>query len=221
MAIHPDWKIKDDDIEGLSHIANVLSQPPEYYQKRIQKIGFLGKDTRLLDAACGSGIWAVAAAKLNKEVCGIDSSEKYLAVAREIKKNLKIVNCKLKIGKLERLPYPAEYFDYVICYNAWMYTHRQESIREMYRVMKPGGKIYLGCIAGFGYYLMLALEGIKKGHRSLIFTALRAIKDRVYMTVEESKKLLQEEDLKILKISPSPDFKLKKNWYVYEIIGEK
>lgn len=219
--IHPDWGTKESDIKDLSHIATVLTFPPKYYQRRIQKIGFTGKKTKLLDAACGSGIWALAAAKLNKEVEGIDSSEKYLAVARKIQKSLKIGNCKLKIGHLENLPYPAGHFDYVICYNAWMYTQRKKSLKEMYRVLKPGGKIYLGCISGLGYYLMLALEAIKKGDRGLMLTALKAIKNKVYMTEKESRKLLEEENSRILGISSSPDFKIKDIRYVYEILAEK
>ena len=244
MKIHPNWRIKDEEIRGLPHISNVLSRPLEYYKKRIQKIGFLGKNTRLLDAACGSGVWAIASSYLNLEVFGIDSTEKYLSVAQKIKKSLsakgrsasggKIDNLKLKIGHLEHLPYPDKYFDYVVCYNAWMYTDRLKSLAEMFRVLKPGGKIYLGCIAGLGYYLMLTLQGVKEGNRSLFFTALRAIWDKIYMTEKESRDLLEKQGFKILglagagmlgepKVKIEPDFQIKKIgfWYIYEILAEK
>ena len=232
--IHPDWKLKEEKVEGLSHIANVLSRPPEYYKKRIQKIGFFGKNTRLLDAACGSGVWAMAASYLNKEVKGIDSTEKYLAVAQDIKRNLEIRNLRLEIGKLEKMPYPDKHFDYVICYNAWMYTAREKSLEEMYRVMKPGGKIYLGCIAGLGYYLLLAIQGLKEGNRGLIFEGIKAIKNRVYMTEQESRDLLEKQGFKILglagagllgdpNIKIEPDFRRSKIgfWCIYEILAEK
>jgi len=234
MKIEKSWKIYQKDVEGLAHIQNVLSYPIKYYRKRIQKIGFSGKKTKLLDAACGAGVWGIAASYLSGEVAGIDSTEKYLKVAQDIQNSLKIKNLKLKIGKLEHLPYLDKYFDYIICYNAWMYTDRVKSLGEMFRVLKPGGKIYLGCIAGLGYYLLLTLQGMKEGNRNLIFTALRAIKDRVYMTEKESRKLLEKQGFKILglsgagvlgdpKVKIEPDFRIKKIgfWNIYEILAEK
>lgn len=221
MKIEKSWKINEKDIEGLSHIKNVLSKSIKYYKKRIQKIGFVGKNTRLLDAACGAGVWGIAASYLNYEVYGIDSTEKYLKVASDIQKNLIIANLKLEIGRLEKLPYPDKYFDYIICYNAWMYTQRKRSLGEMFRILKPGGKIYLGCISGLGYYLILAFEALRKGDRSLFFTALKAIKNRVYMTEKESRNLIGKQGFKITRLSVSPDFSLKKKGYVFEIIAIK
>ncbi len=233
-SIHPDWKIASVVVKDLPHIATMLSLPLEYYQTRIKKIGFFGRETNVLDAACGSGVWAMAASRLNREVQAIDATEKYLAVAEEVKKNLKIENLKLEIGKLENLPYPNNYFDYMICYNAWMYTRRQESLKEMGRVLKSGGRIYLGCISGLGYYLMLALQGLREGNRGLILTALRAMRDRVYMTKKESRDLLEKQGFRILGMGPDGvlgDQKIKVKpifsakflgfWKVYEILAEK
>lgn len=233
-SIHPSWQIKDACVKGLSHIASVLTLPPEYYKKRIQKVGFTGRSARLLDAACGSGIWAFAASYLNKRVEGIDATEKYLVVAKEINEQLGRKNLQLKLGRLEKLPYKDKYFDYVLCYNAWMYTARPKSLKEMYRVLKPGGKIYLGCIAGLGYYLMLIWQGIKEGNRGLIFTALRAIKYRVFMTEKESRGLLEKQGFKVMSFAPDgqigdqrieiePVYPAKKYgfWCVYEILAIK
>ncbi len=232
--IDPSWKIKKDLVKDLPHIASVLSWPRKYYQKRITKIGFVGKDTCLLDAACGSGIWSIAASYHNKEIRAIDATKKYLSVAKEINLKYQRKNLQLKLGKLENLPYPDEYFNYVICYNAWMYTYRQKSLQEMYRVLKPGGKIYLGSIAGFGYYLMLIFQGFKAGNRVLVLTALRAIRDRVYMAEKESRYLLGKRGFKILsldsdaqvgdsKIKVKPVFSAKflGFWNIYEILAER
>lgn len=236
--IHPSWKIKDERVQELSHIANMLTFPREYFEERIQKIAFMGKSTYLLDAACGAGIWAIAASYRNREVRAIDSTEKYLTVGKVIQRELKIAfrhaNLKFKIGKLEHLPYPDKYFDFVLCYNAWMYTRREQSLKEMWRVLKPGGRIYLGSIAGLGYYLDLALQGLIKGNRGLAITALRAIKDRVYMTEKESRDLLEKQGFKILgfgsdgevgndkiKIKPIFPAKFLGFWHTYEILGEK
>lgn len=232
--IDPSWGIEKDCVQGLPHITSMLSWPITYYQKRIQKLGFVGKKTRLLDAACGCAVWAVAGAGLNKEICGIDSTKEYLAVGESIKVKLKIENLKLKLGKLESLPYPDKYFDYIVCYNAWMYTNREKSLKEMDRVLKPGGMIYLASIAGLGYYWLLSWQAIKAGDRGLLLTALKAIKDKVYMTEKQSIKLLEKQGFKVFslggdaeigkeKIKVKPIFPIKKMgfWVIYEILAEK
>lgn len=226
------WKVKVP--VDLKHIVRMLAYPPEYYKKRIQKIGFMGTNKRLLDAACGAGVWAAAASYLNKEVVGIDVTEKYLNVAKDINSKFGRKNLKLIIGYLEKLPYPDKYFDYVVCYDAWMYTNRHKSLQEMYRVLKSDGKIYLGGIAGFGWYLYLLCEGLKKGDRNLIITVLKAIKNRIFMTEYESKKLIEKQGFKILslaadaqigdpkiKIKPIFSAKFLGFWNVYEILAQK
>jgi ubiquinone/menaquinone biosynthesis C-methylase UbiE len=226
------WKIKVPS--DLKHIISVLSYSPDYNKKRLEKIGFTGKNTKLLDAACGCGAWAVTASYLNLQVKGIDSTPKYLAVGKEINSRFKRKNLNLEIGVLEKLPYKDKTFDYIVCYDAWMYTKRAESLKEMHRVLKAGGKIYLGSIAGFGWYLSLIAEGFKKGSRNLIITALKAIKNHVYMTEKESRNLLEKQGFKILgvgsdgslgdkKLKIEPMFGTKKFgfWCVYEILGQK
>lgn len=226
------WKVKVP--VTLSHIASVLSFPPEYYQKRVRKIGFTGKNTRLLDAACGAGIWAIGASYDNQSVEAIDATKKYLAVAKAINAQLKRKNLKIKRGKLENLPYPDNYFDYIICYDAWMYTQRQRGLQEMTRVLKPGGKIYLGCVAGLGWYLSLIVQGLIRGDRGLILLAIGAIKNRVFMSRRESLQLLKKEHFQVLGFGPDgqigdPKIKIKPVypakflglWQVYEILAEK
>jgi len=226
------WKVSV--LPSLGHIRSVLSFPPRYYQKRIQKIGFTGKNTRLLDAACGAGIWAIGASYYNRNVEAIDATEKYLAVAKDINAQLKRKNLKIKRGKLENLPYPDNYFDYIICYDAWMYTQRAKSLREMARVLKSGGKIYLGCIAGLGWYLSLIVQGLIRGDRGLILLALGAMKNRVFMAKKTSLYFLAKEHFQVLgfgsdgqigdpkiKIKPVYPPKFLGFWRVYEILAEK
>ncbi len=231
MKIDKDWKTVQSENEN---IATMLSYSPKYYQKRLEKIGFEGKKTKLLDAGCGAGHWTAAASDINKEVCGIDSTETYLAVAYEIKEKLKIENCKLKIGKLENLPYSDNYFDFVFSYCVWMYTDRSKSIKEIYRVLKPGGKIYLGAITGLGWYLKMIGQAIINGDRNLLIESLRAIKDRIHTNESEARKLFKENNFRIIgldkdaslgdkkiKIKPIYQDKILGFWNVYEILAIK
>ena len=232
VKIDPAWKITTS--LPSRHIEEVLTYSPAYYLKRLEKIGFTGKNSRILDAGCGAGIFTVAASRLNKQVKAIDATDKYLAVAKEITAKLKLKNIELRQGKIESLPYPDNYFDFIICYDVWMYTNRLKSLQEMFRVLKPGGKIYLGLIAGLGWYLDLIWQGIRDGKPNLIRISLKAINDRVFTPLNETEELLQKTGFKLLaqgadgqagdkKIKITPIFPDKKFgfWDTYEVLAEK
>ncbi|MBM2820853.1 MAG: Methyltransferase type 11, partial [Candidatus Berkelbacteria bacterium] len=176
----------------------MLNFPPEYYEKRLRKIGFTGKDRTLLDAGCGAGHWSLAASNLVKSVSGIDSTEKYLLVAKDIQKGFSKKNIDLIFGKMEKLPYKDNSFDLVFSYCAWMYTKRPKSLKELTRVLKPDGKIYFGAVTGFGWYLKMIGQGIFQGNRQLIWESLKAIKNRVYTNESETRKLFRRNNLRII-----------------------
>jgi SAM-dependent methyltransferase len=46
-------------------------------------------------------------------------------------------------GKGEALPFPAETFDVVLCYSAHQYMDVRPALREMARVLKPGGQLQI------------------------------------------------------------------------------
>lgn len=229
--VKKNWKIA---VPENANIRAMLSYPPDYYQQRLQKIGFYGQKSKLLDAACGAGHWSIAASFLNAQVYGIDSTENYLNVARRINQKFKRKNLKFTFGKMESLPYPDDFFDYVISYCAWMYTDRPLTLKEMYRVLKPGGRIYLGAVAGWGWYFQLIWQGIREGRRYLIFESLKAIKKRIQVTEKEARRLFERQGLKIINFGPDTSLgnpKILVNpfyqqkflglWNVFEILGEK
>ena len=140
MKINKDWRIKKVDNEN---ICIMLGFPLDYYQKRLAKIGFSGKDKIMLDAGCGAGHWSIAGSFLNKNVYGIDLTPKYLDYARALKKGLLRQNLELAEGRIENLPYKDDFFDYVICYSVWMFTDKNKTLEEFYRVLKPDGRLYI------------------------------------------------------------------------------
>ncbi len=60
-------------------------------------------------------------------------------------------------GDSERLPFPAGAFDVVTCANSFHhYPHQDRAVAEMYRVLKPGGRLFLvdGCRDGlWGWFI--------------------------------------------------------------------
>ena len=95
----------------------------------------------VLDVGCGTGVVAITAAKLNAKVSAIDLSPILIERARE---NVAIANVKIDLqdGDVESLPYADQSFDAVLSQFGHMFAPRPEvAIKEMLRVLKPGGII--------------------------------------------------------------------------------
>lgn len=233
------WKIKVEkaklvDGAASNHIAAVLSLGPSYYIKRLEKLGFEGKNTKLLDAGCGAGHWAIAASYLNRQVEGIDSTPKYLDYAFRINKKFKRSNLKFSLGKIEKLPFKNNSFDYIVCFNSWMYTKKELSLKEFYRILKPGGKLYLGEIAGLGWYLNLIFQGFRENKKYLVWESLKAIKRGVHTFPDKAQSMLKKTGFKIkesgsegsvgiknIKVKSLAPYKKYGFVNVYEILAEK
>ena len=130
--------------------------------------------------------------------------------------------------------YPDNHFDYIVCHCVWMYTDREKSLREMIRVLKPGGKIYLGAIADLGWYPKLIWQALKKGDRRLFVESLRAMARGVQISEKTARNLMGKIGLKTFKIGfdsqlGRSEIKVKPIYersffgmrIVYEILAEK
>jgi demethylmenaquinone methyltransferase / 2-methoxy-6-polyprenyl-1,4-benzoquinol methylase len=99
---------------------------------------------RILDVATGTGMVAFGLAERGAEVIGLDQSEAMLGGARarlqrapELAGRLSLV-----IGEAEALPYADGEFDALsFTYLLRYVDHRAATMRELARVLKPGGRI--------------------------------------------------------------------------------
>lgn len=95
---------------------------------------------RVLDVACGTGVLACAAAGVvgpSGEVVGLDVGEDMLAVARR-----KPASVRWVAGRAESLPFPDASFDAVVSQFGFMFfDDRAGALREMMRVLRPGGRL--------------------------------------------------------------------------------
>jgi arsenite methyltransferase len=97
------------------------------------------RGSRVMDVASGAGATACLLAKeFGCSVTGIDSSELMLERARK-----KASQCDLAIefqlGDAHALPASDDSFDVVICECTVCALNKQRVLKEMYRVLKPGG----------------------------------------------------------------------------------
>ncbi len=116
----------------------------------------VGEGQRVLDVACGTGVLAREGRERGARVVGLDINEGMLAVARR-HDGVEWVH-----GAAEELPFDDESFDAVVCqFGLMFFTDRAEALREMRRVLTPGGRMVVAVWATLeqtpGYEAMAAL----------------------------------------------------------------
>jgi demethylmenaquinone methyltransferase/2-methoxy-6-polyprenyl-1,4-benzoquinol methylase len=99
---------------------------------------------RVLDVATGTGMVAAALARRSRcEVVALDQSEAMLAMARERLQSIPLAGqIELVRGEAERLPFADGEFDALTFTYLLRYVDdRAATMRELARVVKPGGRI--------------------------------------------------------------------------------
>ena len=101
-------------------------------------------EVRFLDAGCGDGVLVCAAAARRAVATGVDPDPAMLAAAR-----LRVAEAGLEAtfleGQVERLPFPDSSFDVVASVTVLCFVgDAAGALREMARVLRPGGCLVLG-----------------------------------------------------------------------------
>lgn len=97
-----------------------------------------------LDVACGPGTFTLAFAPHVAHVTGLDITPAILEKGRSAARQQNLVNISWALGKAEKLPWPAAAFDVVtMAYGLHHIGDAAQAVREMARVLKPGGWLAL------------------------------------------------------------------------------
>ena len=95
----------------------------------------------VLEVAPGPGYLSIELAKSSiYKVTGLEISKTFIEIAQDKAKQAN-VDVRFRQGNASAMPFEDKTFDFIICVAAFKnFTQPAEAIREMYRVLKPGGK---------------------------------------------------------------------------------
>jgi ubiquinone/menaquinone biosynthesis C-methylase UbiE len=115
----------------------------------------VGPSPAVLDLGCGTGINLLEAARVlgtGGRLHGIDLSPGMVAEARR-KADAEGLPAVFEVGDAEHLALDEASFDLVICNSAYhWFPDRPRAVREMSRVVRPGGQVLVTSVVDPGYY---------------------------------------------------------------------
>jgi len=99
----------------------------------------------LLDVGCGTGtLAAMIAAGLPARIVGLDFVPDMCRIGADKAGRIDPHRVRFLAGDAEHLPFRDQSFDIVTCSNSFHhYPHQDLAVREMFRVLRPGGRLIL------------------------------------------------------------------------------
>lgn len=134
----PQLQAKIDDARAYESLfVPALFQP---WAPKVATAAHIQPGHRVLDVACGTGVLArEIALRVGSRgyTAGLDPDPGMLTVARQLAPDID-----WHAGTAESLPFPDQCFDAVVSqFGLMFFTDRQQALREMFRVLKPGGQL--------------------------------------------------------------------------------
>ena len=111
---------------------------------RVVELAGPQRDWLVLDVATGAGHTAFALARHVRAVIGIDLTVEMLVESKQLATASGISNVALGLADVHNLPFPSETFHLITCRRAaHHFSHIGQALREMYRVLRAGGRLVI------------------------------------------------------------------------------
>lgn len=118
--------------------------------------GYPMRGRRLLDAGCGTGRFSARAASMGAGVVALDIGPSLLS--QVVRKCPAIPAC----GDVTSLPFRDDSFDVVVSSECIEHTPTPErAVRELVRVLRPGGRLVITCPNQFWYWSCAVANALK------------------------------------------------------------
>lgn len=110
---------------------------------------------RILDAGCGDGVLAVELSRRGADVTGMDRSDDMIAAAKA-RAEAENVFPHFEHGEAAALPFADGTFDIVTAVTVLCFVKdADQAVREMTRVLKPGGRLVLGDLSATSLWAII------------------------------------------------------------------
>lgn len=158
IALNPDsgehFHIGRRQAEFLGYEASLYADVPEGSAASFAgtgnpfAVGQIHPGEIVVDVGCGAGFDSLIAARLvgpTGRVTGFDMTPEMLTVARAGAAALRLTNVEFREGYAEALPLPDNFAEVVISNGVLNLTsNKSVTLREWARLLKPGGRLYVG-----------------------------------------------------------------------------
>lgn len=130
---------KESSEYGYSRYAGMNSTSHSFIWRRKRVFEMIGdKKGRVLDIGCGPGVMVEGFNEEGYEFFGIDAAQGMIDECK--RKYGEIKNAHFSTGKIEKINFPDNHFDIIVCMGVVEYIQNNMiALREIYRVLKPGG----------------------------------------------------------------------------------
>jgi len=170
-----------DDGVSAAAARYALGTGPERAYRAISALDLPTFRGRVLDAACGTGDYAIALSETAEFVVGIDCTAERVEFLRAALDRLDPrPPIEPVIGSIEDMPFEDGEFDAVFCRGAVFLTDLPRTLGEFHRVLKSGGHVYIDCNAdAWNLHLMLERneDAARQGRDTLYNTVWRRFAD--------------------------------------------
>ena len=195
---------RDESVEGHAKLSEYHTIVPFFLQ-------YLPKNGRILEAGCGLGRILICLSRKGYNIEGIELNENAVRKIKDFDKDLKVV-----AGDILKMAYEGNSFDAVISLGVIEHFEEgpQRALKEMYRVLKPGGIFFVTVP-----YINLIRRFLYIPYNSLVVKIRRMqgfdMKFSAYLySKKEMQLLLKKAGFEIIKIAPD-DFVYPKSVGLY------